>query len=327
MHTLTNTVPPLPIPVALTRCDSYHAPDLSLIIGKLLDVAGPRITAGDRVLVKPNMVSLRPLSCTTPAVVKAVCSWLLEHGARITVSDSPGIGRATHVAHAIGLDDALRPLGLTVRNMDEPRQVLLPLGNCSPTDHAKAVHVGISRLALESDLIVSVPRLKAHRFTLLTLAVKNCFGCVPGVRKALMHTFHGRGIEFFTDCLAAIWASLPPVAALIDGIEAMHVTGPIRGQGIHLGLLGASPSAAALDEAIAATLGVSIDRLPLAQALRRRNNGEQAPVNWPMCRPDDFDCSAFVLPEKLDSAWFHPLRIVKSIRARIAALWQRGESS
>lgn len=295
-------------------------------MGELLEAAGPHVRAGDRVLVKPNMVSPRPLACTTPTVVAAVCSWLLDHGAHVTVSDSPGIGRATNVARAIGLDTALRPLGIRVSNMSEPRRVLLPLEHTLPSCKGEAVHVGISRLALESDLIVSVPRIKAHRFTLLTLAVKNCFGCVPGVRKALMHTFHGKETGFFADCLAAIWAVLPPVAAVIDGIEAMHVTGPIQGKSIHLGLLGASPSAVALDEAIASTLGVSEEQLPLAKALRRRHAVNDTPICWPLCRPDDFDCSGFVFPDKLDSAWFHPLRIVKSVRARIAAMWQHGDT-
>lgn len=314
---------PQSIPVALAHCPSYCGPELPLVMARLLDTAGPCVSAGDRVLVKPNMVSSRPLSCTTPAVVAAVCAWLLEKGAHVTVSDSPGIGSATGVARAIGLDSALKPLGLTVRNMDEPKQVPLPLGNHIPGRQGKGIHVGISRLALESDLIVSVPRIKAHRFTMLTLAVKNCFGCVPGVRKALMHTFHGRETDFFADCLAAIWATLPPVAAVVDGIKAMHITGPIQGKSIHLGLLGASLSAVALDTAIATTLGISPEKLPLAQALRRRHSEDDAQISWPMHQPGDFDCSAFVFPDKLDSAWFHPLRIVKSMRARIAALWQR----
>ncbi len=314
-------IPPLPIPVALAHCDSYHGTELPLLVGKLLDVAGPNVGSGNRVLVKPNMVSSRPLSCTSPAVIAAVCAWLLDKGARVTVSDSPGIGRATSVAHAIGLDAALKPLGLTVCNMDAPQPVLLPLDCNSHTHQDSGVHVGISQLALESDLIISVPRIKAHRFTMLTLAVKNCFGCVPGVRKALMHTFHGKETDFFADCLAAIWATLPPVAAIVDGIEAMHVTGPIQGKSIHLGLLGASPSAVAIDEAIATTLGLSPEQLPLAQALRRRQKGNMPTISWPLCRPEDFDCSAFVFPNNLDSAWFHPLRIVKSVRARIAALW------
>ena len=37
---------------------------------------------------------------------------------------------------------------------------------------------------------------------------------------------------------------------MADGLTAMHVTGPSKGQPFPLGLLGASPSAVALDEAL-----------------------------------------------------------------------------
>ena len=216
------------------------------------------------VLVKPNLLTATPLACTSPVVVAAVCRWLLDQGARVRVGDSPGFGTATAVARQTGVEEALRPLGLRVESLADPRPLELPLRRGGP------VSFGVARVALESDVIFSLPRVKAHSQMRLTLAVKNLFGCVCGLRKALIHTRQGQEPDFFADCIAALWAGLPPVAAVADGLTAMHVTGPSKGQPFPLGLLGASPSAVALDEALCAVLGLPLAGTPLGAALERR---------------------------------------------------------
>lgn len=163
--------------------------------------------------------------------------WLLDHGARVEVADSPGFGSAEAVARAVGLAQELKTLGLAVRSLNRPVAVRLDTGACFK----------ISRQALDCDLILSVPKVKAHGQMLVTLAVKNLFGCVSGLRKALIHAREGRQPDYFADCLAALWAALPPVAGLADGVCAMHVTGPSRGKPFALRLIGASASAVALD--------------------------------------------------------------------------------
>lgn len=319
--------PPAALPVALMRHSACDAPHLAEAVGRVLDAAclpaHTPLRAGARVLIKPNLLLGKPLACTSPEVVAAACAWLLDHGARLVVADSPGFGRARNVAQAIGLAEALAPLGLSVRQLDKPVSVALPL----PSGHAEKTRFPISRLALESDLILSLPRVKAHSQMLLTLAVKNCFGCVSGMRKALIHARQGRDPRFFADCLAAFWAALPPVAALADGIVAMHVTGPSRGEPLALGLLGASSSAVALDEALCAVLHLAPEDVPLGAALARRKAPGSAAagtdVVFPLQRPEDFDANNFVLPGTLSHTSFHPARLVYSCLRRIAAACRR----
>ena len=186
-------VPRVPVecglPVALLACPDYAAPRLRQAVFQALESAGPRVGVGLRVLVKPNLLTARPLACAAPEVTAAACAWLLERGARVEVADSPGFGRADAVARKIGLEAALRPLKLKVRALDRPVPVRLPLPEAPEGRGARFM---VARRALECDLILSVPRVKAHSQMLLTLAVKNCFGCVSGLRKALVHTCEGR---------------------------------------------------------------------------------------------------------------------------------------
>ena len=308
------------LPVALLSCPDYAAPRLRQAVFQVLESAGPRVGAGLRVLVKPNLLTARSLVCAAPEVTAAACAWLLERGARVEVADSPGFGRAEDVARKIGLEAALRPLKLQVRALDRPVPVRLPLPEAPGRRGARFM---VARRALECDLILSVPRVKAHSQMLLTLAVKNCFGCVSGLRKAFVHAREGRDPGCFADCLAALWAALPPVAALADGVRAMHVTGPSRGRPFALGLIGASPSAVALDEALCAVLGLAPAQTPLGAALERRMAEGCATAGWraeyPLLRPGDFDARGFELPRELAHTSFHPARFVKSCVRRLWA--------
>ena len=179
----------------------------------------------------------------------------------------------------------------------------------------------MARVALESDVIFSLPRVKAHSQMRLTLAVKNLFGCVCGLRKALIHTRQGQDPDFFADCIAALWAGLPPVAAVADGLTAMHVTGPSKGQPFPLGLLGASPSAVALDEALCSVLGLPLAGTPLGAALERRDAAGCRRAGWRhdyvLARPEDFDSTGFLLPDELMHTSFRPWRLFKSCLRRL----------
>lgn len=302
--TLSNTVS-----VAMLRCAAYARPSVERAVGELLDACGWRPGAGSRVLVKPNLLRAAPLACTHPEVVRAACSWLLDRRVRVVVADSPGFGTARGVAEAVGLAQALEDLGLTVHGMGEPVPVALPDGG----------RWGVSRLALECDALLSVPRVKAHAQMRVTLAVKNLFGCVCGLRKAVAHTVQGDRPGVFAACVAALWAALPPVAGLADGITAMHVTGPAGGQPFQLGLLAASPCAVALDTALYTTIGVAAPAVPVWDALIRRGAPGALPENiaYPLQTPQAFPAQGFRVPETLVDVSFRPHRLAWSLCRRV----------
>ena len=322
------------LPVALLRHEAYTAPALRTAVGQVMDAA--RLTEycplrpGAHVLVKPNLLLAKPLACASPEVVAAVCAWVLDHGTKVRVADSPGFGRAGTVARAVGLAAALRPLGLEVEEIGPAEPLPLPLEGEAALKagfQAGGSRFHVARLAMESDLIVSVPRVKAHAQMLVTLSAKNCFGCVRGLHKAVAHAREGRDPQFFADCLAALWAALPPVAAVADGITAMHITGPSNGKPFALGLLGASASAVALDEAVYAVMGLTPQQVPLGAALCRRKAWGSAAagtqVAFPLHAPADFCATGFQLPAELSHTSFHPARFVQSCFRRIFAAFKK----
>ncbi|MFV0347361.1 MAG: DUF362 domain-containing protein [Halodesulfovibrio sp.] len=298
------------IPVALTRCADYAPDAVESAVRSVLDAAGVRPSSGTRVLVKPNLLKAEPggLCCTHPMVVRAACLYLMDCGCKVTVGDSPAFGSAGKVAQSIGLADALAPLGVPIITLDNPVAVTLPYG----------MSVGISRHALETDTLLSVPRVKAHTQMRVTCAVKNMFGCVAGVRKALAHTTHGDKGNAFRAMLVEVAAALPPTAALVDGVVGMDRTGPSGGDAYALGMVGAAQTAVALDTAVYAVLGATPEMIPLWGELRSRNTqgafAEQ--LRYPMLSPEQVAeqvaGQGFRFPGGLTPETFHPLRLLRS---------------
>ncbi len=300
-------------PVALISCADYGKAALSTRVGEALDACGWMPAHGDRILIKPNLIRAVPPACTHPLVVRAAAAWLLDQGARVTVADSPGFGTAKGVARAIGLEDALRPLGLQVLEMDLPVPVAV-----GEEKGKRGATWGVSRLALESDALLSVPRVKAHSMMRLTLAVKNLFGTVCGLRKAWAHTLEGESTLAFAARILDLYRKLPPSTALLDGVEAMHVTGPVRGKPYSLGLVGASPDAVAADSAMYTIFGLSPEEVPLWDAARKKGLPQAFPeqLNYPLLPPSAFACPGFQLPKRLKDVSFRPHRLFLSLCRR-----------
>ena len=317
-----------PLAVALAPCPSYDRPAvekavahclaaarLGRVLGGALDsVGGGLWQHGDTVLVKPNLLRAQALACAHAEVVRALCARLLDLGLKVVVADSTGFGTAAGVAKAVGLTEALRPLGLSVQALAEPRPVPLTRGG----------HWGVARLALECDHIVSVPKVKAHGQLRSTLAVKNLFGCVVGLRKAVAHTRQGQDLGEFVQGVLDLYRALPPASAVVDGITAMHVTGPSGGEPFGLGLVGASASALALDTALYTVLGVGVEDMPLWRAAQQAGLYGARPeeVEYTAARPDSFDASGFVLPRHLVDISFRPHRLLWSLCRRMWMEWK-----
>ena len=305
------------IPVALARCRDYHSPSLAETVGTLLDTIGCRPQPGDRVLVKPNLLAATPpnfLPCTHPQVIRATCQYLLDRGTKVQVGDSPSLGTAAQIGAKIGLIEALADLGVPLVELENPKVVRLSF---------RGGRAGLSRRALDNDLILNLPKLKVHRMVRVTGAVKNFFGCVTGIRKALMHVLYGSWGNRFECMLLDLQKFLPPSLSLMDAVTAMHVSGPVHGQPYDLGLLAASPSAEGLDTAVFTILGQSAAEVPTWQeALRRRLPG--ARVNdlcFPLELPQAFATNGFQIPRELHPVGFHPVRLMKNSLKQFQAIF------
>ena len=308
-NSMVEKSPATGIPVALIHCSDYNSSALAELVGTLFQAIGWQPSRGSRILVKPNLLAPKPpdfLPCTNPWVVRAVCEYLLNLGVTVTVGDSPSFGTGIRVAQKIGLADALADLPVNLIDLNQPKMVRLI---------SRAGKVAISRPAMEFDGLLNLPKLKVHRMIGISGAVKNHFGCVTSVWKALLHVLWGDRGNRFESMLLDLLDLLPPSVSLLDAVMAMHVTGPVDGSPFPLKMLAASHSAVALDTAIYTLLQLSPSDVRLWQeALRRHLPGaNQEDLAYPLEPLESFDATDFVIPSSLQPAGFHPYKIAKRL--------------
>jgi len=279
-------------------------------VSTLLDAMDVPVPKTGYVLLKPNLISSRnsTLACTHPAIVRAVARYFLQKTCRVVVGDSPAYGSAHRVAASNGLLDALEGLDVQFVSFDRPQSM-----KCGPFT------AGISQWALGAGLIVNLPKVKAHCQMGLSGGVKNLFGTVCGFRKALVHFKHGDQGDRFPSFFVHLMHALPRTITVMDGISAMHTTGPTHGQPYPLGLVGGCCNTVGLDTALYNVLGVKPEDVPIwGECLRQGLFGaELRDLQFPMSFPNDFNGQGFEVPHKLLPQVFGPGRLVRSLCKRV----------
>jgi uncharacterized protein (DUF362 family) len=279
------------------------------LLGTLLADAGTLRSA--KVVLKPNLITKKngTLACTDARFLEAVARCLVERGAQVAVGDSPAFGSAQSVLAAINALPALRRLGIPVLEFRESRTVLLPSGQ----------HAALATAALDCDLLLNLPRVKAHAQMRVTLAIKNLFGCLVGWHKPWWHMAHGGEQGCFAELLVELLAALPRTYTLVDGIVAMHRSGPIHGEPYPLGLLAGGSNPVAIDTALLVLLGIDPHQSPLWCAARRAGlSGSRVDeLVFPWASLASVSVHDFVVPHNLDPIRFHPFRFTKNSLKRI----------
>jgi len=298
--------------VVLQNCDTYDR----YAIASLVDVMLGHLEAtsslyGKVVLLKPNLISGNgpQCACTHSGFIAGVAGWFLDQGARVLVGDSPAFGQAENVCCSRGITEALKGMELTLVNFVTPVRRTL----------AGGVTVAIAQEALECDLFVGLPKIKAHNQMFVTMAVKNIFGIVKGNNKAMLHMVHGNSHDRFAEILLDLVALLPSQLHLADGIEVMHKSGPLDGEPLALGCLAAAHCPVALDTALLNLLQLDSKKSPLwrVAAKRRLAGSTLQGLDYPLLGPTDFHGSGFSAPDALCGIRFNPLRFLRGLVKRV----------
>ena len=114
--------------VALLQCKQYLPQEIADAVARLCAALQFKVTAGTRVLLKPNLLSggsAEHLACTHPEFVAAVAQWFVDHGALVSIGDSPAFGTARGVMRSIGIEKALGRLPVARVNFDRSTSVRL----------------------------------------------------------------------------------------------------------------------------------------------------------------------------------------------------------
>src|SRR2546428_7892975 len=209
---------------------------------------------GKSVLLKPNLVEYipgRPVNTDTQLIGAAAETFLRLGAASVIVAEGPGHHRDTELLlHQTGLGNHLahRKIRFVDLNRDELIKTKLQ------ATYSGLDHLWLPRTVLASDFIVSMPKVKTHHWTGVTLSMKNMFGIVPGCRYGWpKNVLHWAGIH---ESVLDICATVRPHFVIADAIVAMEGDGPLNGVPKYLKTVLLADDPAAADATLARLMGI-----------------------------------------------------------------------
>lgn len=259
--------------VSIVRCQNYDEDKVLEGLRKAIGLLGGIerfVQKGNRVLLKPNLLygkTPEKAVTTHPSIVRGMIKIVREGGGIPFIGDSPSVGGLLRTAEKAGIKRVADEMNCPLVEFDRPVLSAKGVGK-----HFK--HLEIDQAILEVDVIINLPKWKTHVNTLLTLGVKNLFGCIPGPRKALWHLRAGEDRKLFAQVLVDVYQVVKPPLTVLDGIVGMEENGPNSGRPIPLGLILASNDALSIDQVVCDLLGISrkallTNRVALEQGIGR----------------------------------------------------------
>ena len=225
---------------------------------------------GKKILIKPNLLRATEANegiVTHPAMLRAVVEKVETlDPAAIVVGDNPGVfcyGANEESFRKTGLMEAAKGY---YQNIGNDSQSVSFNPDFMPT-------VSLSRAVLDSDVIISLPKFKTHGLTVMTGAIKNSYGFLPGAQKARLHRAAGNPGRFH-EMLVDVFRLRVPDLFLVDAVVGMEGNGPASPDLREIGLVLASDNAVALDAVIATMMGCEPGRLRFLQKAKEMGLGD-----------------------------------------------------
>jgi len=249
--------------VALIKCTTYQIDEVKKSLNEGIDLLGgtEKLFGSKRkILLKPNLLAGEAPEkhvTTHPAVFAAMAEILLSKGFKVGYGDSPGFGKPEAVARKAGYETPARQLGVLLEDFVNAKEISFPEGK-------QVKRFQIAKGITEYESMVSLAKWKTHGLTVITGAVKNQLGCVPGLRKGEFH-FRFPDVETFATMLIDLNLLLHPSLYIIDAITAMEGNGPRNGKAKALNLLAMSTDPVALDATMCRVVDVDPSIVPTCE--------------------------------------------------------------
>lgn len=268
--------------------------DVYPAVTKVLELSGcvTRFAPGLKVVVKPNLITDDPEyiargANTSIPVLESLLRVLADCACRVTVGESE-VGTKTQgrrLAEAVrymDLDHLCKRYGAAFANFTEDAKVRVPVKGL----HFK--HFDLSYRQAEAELVITVPKIKTHKYAGMTCSLKNMYGMIPEGRRVIYHRWLSKAI---TDINLVFKDRL---VTLVDGMIAMEGNGPVYGDPVEMNMVLAAQDLVAADTTCARLIGLdprSIEHLQVAEKRGLGSSqdielvGDAVPMPWRVFRP------------------------------------------
>ena len=249
--------------VAVIKCETYDYDRVYAAVEAGLNLLGGMadyVAEGEKILIKPNvLIGSNPEKCvcTHPSVFRAMGTILKKMRVIVSYGDSSGYGKMETNMKRAGLKHVADELDIIPADFHKRKVV----------SHKEALlnkKFTVADGVLASDGLISLPKLKTHGLTRFTGAVKNQFGCIPGLNKGQFHVKLADPFDFAT-MLVDLNTLLRPRLYIMDGIMAMEGNGPRTGRPKKLGVLLFSNDPVALDSVACRIINLNPEYVPTSK--------------------------------------------------------------
>jgi len=207
------------------------------------------------VFLKPNFTFPvhREGITTSPSLLRALLKILRNRTSNVIVGESDGGNHSFTAEQSFkghGMYETCKEMGVELVNLSK-----LPSKHISSKIQSKKVTVELPILLLQKvDCLISVPVMKVHVMTKVSLAIKNLWGCYPDTMRCLHH-------KNLDHKLVQIAKILDPKIVVLDGTYMLDLHGPMFGTPIKRDLLLISNNCVAADSLTALIMGVQPEQV------------------------------------------------------------------
>lgn len=202
--------------VSVVKCNSYKSEEVRKALEESLKNIDFSFKKNMKILIKPNILSPHPPEkaiTTHPIVIEELCKILKKYNAKIYIGESSSY--ETNLAFKISEIGKLAKYGKII-NFEEEEKEFFNITNKK---------ILLPKILFNVDLIINVPKLKTHASTLVTLCVKNLYGCIPGKLKENLHKLL-TSQKKFSKFLFKLHEKIKPQLNIVDGVVGMEGLGP-----------------------------------------------------------------------------------------------------
>lgn len=209
------------------------------------------IDKNSKVFVKPNFTFpyYKEGVTTNPDLLKCLLEILKSRTGAVVLGESDGGNHSFKADEAFeghNMYQICKEIGVEVVNLST-----LPSEIIESRILGKMVKVQLPKLLLEEiDCFISVPVLKVHVMTTVSLSLKNSWGCVPDTMRGMHH-------QNLSHKLALIASLIKPKIVVIDGTYALNKHGPMYGEPVKTDLVLIADNTVAADALGARLMGFS----------------------------------------------------------------------
>ena len=213
------------------------------------------INRNSKVFVKPNFTFpyYQEGVTTSPEFLRCLLELLKSKAARVIIGESDGGNHSFTAEDSFEghhMHEICRETGAELVNLSK-----LPVQTVESDVLDKKVRVQLPKLLLEEvDCFISVPVLKIHVMTTVSLSLKNLWGCVPDTMRCLQH-------QNLIYKLSLIAERVKPRMVVIDGTYALNKHGPMYGEAVKSNLVMVADNPVAADALGARILGFSPEEI------------------------------------------------------------------